>query len=147
MASYLTKVDGGWGAGLELARSDVKRSAGGFNPWQILGELLETGESCWAARWREYEAATFARRAIVWSPGLRARLLGDEKEQADEELAAAEGADLTLWRVLVERLRWNEAVRSGEVALVLDDVEAAAAVSLLISRLFGREPQPLEEGP
>lgn len=136
LAGYLCKIDGGWGVGLELARSDVKRNS----PVRHLWEFARTGDMAPAARWREYELATFGKRAIRWSPGLRARLLGVELDQADDELAASEGLDLALLRAVIPKEVWDPAVRGGTATDLLSTIEEWAALLLFMST----NPQPLE---
>lgn len=136
LGQYLSKVDGGWSAGLELTRTDLKKSS----PVWLLRMLVFTGEVKWAALWCEYERATFSKRAVVWSNGLRALLLGDEKEAADVELAAAEGLDLALLRAWIEGGTWNKADR----ARLLDEGEDVAAFLLLVADLLGQNLQPLD---
>lgn len=137
LSSYLCKIDGGWGVGLELARSDVKANS----PIQHLRDFASTGDMASAARWREYESATFGQRAIRWSPGLRARLLGNEEDQADAELAASEGLDLTLMRAIIPRAEvWDPAVRSGQATALLSELEEVASLILAMCP----NPQPLE---
>jgi hypothetical protein len=142
LGSYLAKVDAGWSVGLELARSDRKSAA----PMELLGHLVETGESRWAALWTEYERATFGRRAIVWSAGLRRRLLGTDDEISDVDAASAEGADLTLLRALVDRGRWNRAVRDGSAGQLLSEIEDVGGLLLGLAGAVGHEPQPLDDG-
>jgi hypothetical protein len=132
LGEYLTKVDGGWGAGLELARADLKggRRSGSRSPFSILREFLETGDAELLALWKEYEAATFGKRAIVWSRGLRARL-GLAAEVSDEEAAAAEGEDVELWlRALVGSKAWEGHRRAGTGGQLLARIEEAAAGGL-----------------
>jgi hypothetical protein len=143
LSEYLTKLDGGWSAGLELARSDVKKSAGRFTPMQLLAELAETGDVQMRSLWIEYEEATRGKRAIVWSPGLRARLLAGEAEVSDEDLAASEGIDLALLRATVPAAAWNELVRTGAHALVLDDIENTAGWLLTLCEVLGHEVAPI----
>jgi hypothetical protein len=146
LAGYLTKVEGGWGPGLEVARADLKRSTKGDRlvPVQFLERLIATGEKRWADLWREYEAATFGKHAIVWGRGLRDRLLPDVEEVTDVEAAAAEGADVTLLRALVSAAAWNSLVRSGHVAQLLTDFEHVGAWILTVAHLLGYEPPPLD---
>lgn len=128
LKGYLTKIDGGWSAGRELARSDVKSSNGGLTPWQLLGQVMETGESRYARLWQEFERATFGRRALVWSPGLRARLLGTDEAPTDDELAASEGADVaTLVRFLVAPSVWLRLQHDGTAGDFLTRCEQRAA--------------------
>ena len=136
LGQYLTKVEGGWSAGLELTRTDLKRSS----PIGLLRNLVLTGESRMAALWCEYERGTFGKRAVVWSPGLRGLLLGDEQEASDVELAASEGADLTLLRAWFKAADWNK----RDHAQVLDDVEDVALFLLLVADLRGQVLQPLD---
>ncbi len=127
LAGYLTKVDGGWGAGHELARGDVKVGrVHGLVPGQLLGEFIETGEVRFKLLWQEYERATFGKRAIVWSAGLRRRLLGDEVEESDEALASAEGMEAEFVRFLVGKDHLWEAAKAGTVGDLLSQIEAAA---------------------
>ena len=140
LGSYLAKVDGGWSVGLELARSDRKSAA----PLELLGHLVETGESRWAALWHEYERATFGKRAIVWSPGLRERLLGVEEEISDPKAAALEGSDLTLLRALISHAYWNARVRAGAQGETLTEIEQVSGLLLWLSVSAGHVVQPLD---
>ena len=136
LAGYLCKVEGGWGAGLELARSDLKRSS----PLSHLFDFAATGDMASASRWVEYEQATFGKRALRWSAGLRALLLGNDDEVADADLAASEGADLTLMRALIDHAEWNAHVRVGRSAHLLSELEQVGALLLMLCP----NPQPLE---
>lgn len=122
LAKYLTKVEGGWGVGLELARSDVKRGKG-QTPIELLRRVAEDGDAEAAGRWREYEVATYGKRAIVWSRGLRALLLPGQEELSDEEAAAAEGEDLQMVTIEIPGERWNFYVRQGLVGELLSVIE------------------------
>jgi hypothetical protein len=145
VANYTAKVEGGWGAGLELARGDLKRSRAdkGMTPWEILAELAETGETRWAHLWLEYEAATKGKRAIVWGRGLQERL-GVKVDQTDEELAASEGADIGLLMAEVPLSRWYREVRTGSVAWLLDDFERLAVTLIALADILGHELVPIE---
>lgn len=101
LSGYLAKVEAGWSIGSELARADRKTST----PMRLLTELVETGEARWAALWGEYESATFGRRAIVWSAGLRALLLGVEDEMSDEEAPLVASAQAHALLAVALRLR------------------------------------------
>ena len=137
VASYLTKVEGGWGAGLELTRSDLK----GNSPWALLRQFVQTGDRRMLDLWTEYEEATFGKRALVISPKVRARYLVDEA--TDEELASVEGADDMLLQALVPQRAWNTYTRSGALPQLLNDVEHTAAALLLVADLLGTSPPPL----
>jgi hypothetical protein len=130
LGEYLTKVEGGWGAGLELARSDLKtaRRSGSMSAVGILRAFVETGEARLLRLWQEYELASAGKRAIVWSPGLRGLLLGNDDEATDAELAAAEGSDVDLLlRAIVGAESWSGHVRAGTTGVLLSRIEEAAA--------------------
>lgn len=131
VGEYLGKVDT-WSVGAELtSMTKGSRSSSGRTPYGLLLEAVETGESRLIARWCEYERATFGKRAIVWSPGLR-DALGVEDERSDEELAAAEGLDVELLRYLVQAAHWRADVRAGRHGELLDEIEADAARRLAV---------------
>jgi hypothetical protein len=144
LSSYLTTVEGGWGVGLELARSDLKRGGDRLTPVEILRRLVELGETRWMALWLEYEAATFGKRAIVWSPGLKARLQVDEVD--DVEAAAAEGADEPLVVAVFSAEDWRRALVAGSIGQVLSEVEEAAAFVIGLFRLLAIPLRPLDLG-
>lgn len=133
LSEYLTVVEGGWSPGLELTRTDRKSRS----PFELLKSVLETGDARTAALWREYERATFGKRAVVWSPGLRRRLCGVELEESDEALAASEGLELGLLRALVPSDVWNATVRDGTTGVLLTDIERAAALLFFIADTLG----------
>jgi hypothetical protein len=145
LGEYLAKVDEGWSTGLELARGDAKRGRrGSRTPFELLIELAATGETATKDLWLEYEAATFGKRWLRWTPGLRKRLLGDEEDQADEDLAASEGVDVALIRHLVGAIEFRRHVQAGTTGLLLDDVEAAAGWTIWLCDLLGIPLRPVE---
>jgi len=147
LGEYLTKVDGGWSTGLELARGDVKRGKrGGITPFELLADFAATGDVDSRRRWLEYEEATFGKRWLRWTPGLRALLLPTDVEESDEQLAASEGVDLALVRWLVEAAEFRRHVRRGTTGLLLDEVEEAAGIVIFLSDLLGHQLQPLAAG-
>jgi hypothetical protein len=147
LGEYLTKVEGGWSTGLELARGDVKRGKrGGLTPFGLLADFAATGDVESRRLWLEYEAATFGKRWLRWTPGLRALLLGTEVETTDEALAASEGVDLALVRWLCEAAEFRRHVRRGTTGLLLDEVEESAAWVIFLSDLLGHELRPLVAG-
>ncbi len=145
LGGYLTKVEGGWGVGLELARSDLKvgRRPGSLNPVGILRSFVETGEVRMLDLWREFEAATFGKRAIVWSPGLKARLGVVQVE--DEEAAAAEGADVARLRWLIARATWLGHLRGGTTGELLTGIEWDALRQFAVAAAAGVEIPPLDD--
>jgi hypothetical protein len=147
LGEYLTKVEGGWSTGLELARGDVKRGKrGGLTPFELLADFAATGELASRDLWLEYEAATFGKRWIRWTPGLRVRLLGTEVDKSDEELAASEGVDQAVIRWLCEAPEFWRHAQRGTTGLLLDQVEEAAGWVIFLSDLLGHELRPLVAG-
>ena len=112
-----------------MARADLKTGRlGGRTPQEILTDALDGGEAKDVRLWKEYEQATFGRKLITWTPGLRKKLIGQVDEVEDQELAEAEVGgevmavlELSAWRVVrkaspggVEAL---EAAEQGRPAL------------------------------
>jgi hypothetical protein len=140
IGGYVTKIADGWTAGHELTRGDRKSSS----PLQLLRDFVQTGDTSSRDLWLEYEAATFGRNALRWSAGLRLLLLGEDDDQADADLAASEGIDLTLLRAIIDAEDWNRVTRAGATAELLTSIEHGAALLLLLFDLFGGNPQPLD---
>lgn len=136
LSEYVAAVQGGWGVGLELARADAKRS--GTTPLDLLAHWALGGDVEARELWGEYERATFGRRAIQWTPGLRRRLLPDVEELSDEDLAAAEAVDEVLVTVEIAGEEWNLHCRRGEVGAVLQEIEQLAALFLFMAGCSGR---------
>jgi hypothetical protein len=141
LSEYVTAVEDGWGVGLELARSDLKHR--GVTPMQLLSDWALGGDLKARQLWRVYERVTFGRRCIQWTPGLRKRLLPDDEELSDEELARAEGADEVCITVVFGADEWNLWCRSGEVAQVLRQVEELAALFLFLAAFSSQSKEEL----
>jgi hypothetical protein len=128
LGGYLSKIEGGWGTGLELARGDLKTAGGGrHTPWQLLDEAAG-GDVLARGLWWEWEAATDGKRAIMWSAGLRGELLPKDDERTDEELAALPPTeDLPVWSCSFPADVWCKVRRAGGISVLLDHCEAVAA--------------------
>lgn len=121
-AGYLTKVSGGWGVGLELARGDVKRSAGkGATPWELL-DRAAAGDARAARLFEVYERATAGRRLIVVSRKLSAAF-GVELV-SDEEAASADADEFGVVFVFQPRA-WERWRLWGMLPRVLEALRAA----------------------
>jgi hypothetical protein len=136
VGGYLTKLaeDEGPGRtpGLQLARVDLKtgRSWGSRTPFRILADHERARKP---ADWRLFEEwlhVSKGRRTLEWSRGLRARLLPDEQERPDEELA--EEAEPAEEIAVLEVEVWSEVVRRGRNVGVLATVEAPALAGLVV---------------
>lgn len=129
ISGYLCKVEGGWGAGLELARTDLKSARrGGLQPFELLARAA-AGDGPAAVLWRIYERATFGRRKLVWSRGLKVML--GVTEVTDDE--AAEGVKPHDFVAVVDvpAAVWNRAVVTGVLAEVLERCRVLAIRSLV----------------
>lgn len=82
------------GAGFEMTSTQGKKARGkhGRTPWNILRDVVETGDADDFALWAEYEVAMKGKRALTHSRGLRAAL-GLGEETTDEAIAEAEVGD------------------------------------------------------
>jgi hypothetical protein len=152
VGGYLTKLAEDEGPsrtpGLELARPDLKdgRTWGSRAPFRILADHERAGRP---EDWRLFEEwlhVAKGRRTLEWSRGLRARLLLDEQERTDEELA--EESDQAEEIAVLEPEVWTEIVRCGLNVAVLAAVEAQALGGLVvILRVAGLDVVAAREGP
>lgn len=138
---YVQKVEGpSWSVGRELARGDRKPAG----PFAVLQAFVTTGETRWHALWMEYERATFGRRAIQWSPGLRAKLAAPELSDAD--VVTVEAASVPVWRYVRWWAEWNAVVRAGEVGDLLSEIEHVCGALKFLGRMGGHgEPLPVDD--
>jgi hypothetical protein len=97
VAQYIAKFghERTWGPEAELTKQGVKRSRSGRNPVQLLGDAL-LGDDAAGRLFQEYAGATFGRRQLHWSHGMRARL-GLGVEQTDEEIVAESLESASVW--------------------------------------------------
>lgn len=74
-------------AGFEVAGGSAKKAGNGNRtPFQILADVVKTGDADDLAIWWEWEAASHGRRQLTWSVGLR-DFLALGAEMTDEEAA------------------------------------------------------------
>ena len=84
--SYVAKM----GLGREVSVMDVKGGRlGNRTPWRILSDYTDRRSTQDAALWSEWCRTMKGRAHLVWSPGLRARLVAGQLEIPDMEIAAA----------------------------------------------------------
>lgn len=124
VSRYLAKIDGGWGAGLELARSDLKSARrGGRTPFQLL-EHASSGDHGWLAAgrlFREYEAASKNRRAVVVGQRLLERYGFEDAGEGAEQVEQAPDEGF-VFEVEYTAAEWMRLLRAGYVPLVLEHV-------------------------
>lgn len=121
LSSYLAKIEGGWGAGLEIARGDLKSS--GTKPFDLLRRAV-AGDVCAADLWRTFERSTARRRCIVVSRSLSARYgveLVDDETAAEAEMDAPSVVLFT-----VQQKMWALLVKRRAVAALLASLERYA---------------------
>lgn len=130
IAAYVAKVQEK-GLGNEMARADMKDAReGNRTPFAILADFGNTGLADDLELWWEYEKATAGRSAIRWSPGLWAKLMPDQDQETDEEIAAEEMEGSTLAFLLPWTWRRIRAIEGAEIA-VLEAVETEGWAGLL----------------
>jgi hypothetical protein len=128
-AEYVAKLQDGKHVGRELARGDLKAGrAGSLLPFELLDYFRATGDLHAVDVWHEFEHATHGRRAIEWSRGLRARLLPDDRELTDREIAEAEvgGVDVAV----LPAETWDAVVAHDLEVAVLEAAEAGGIDAL-----------------
>ena len=155
IGAYLGKLGQTWGAGLELARADLKR-AKSVTPQQIL-ELAASGDKKYYMLWCEWEVATKGVRWIEWSRKLRAKAIGwqtaasarghllhqgllDTEAASDVEAAAANHLGDVVAVVHVPKVvwqKWRNAGRLGELLQNLTGNQGAALGCWTISTATG----------
>ena len=97
-----------WGLESEMTKGHSKvAKVGGFTPFALLQNVIDTGDAQSWELFKEYAAATKGKRQLVWSRGLRAKLLHDV-EKTDEELAQLVDEDIkaVFWATL-SILEWR----------------------------------------
>lgn len=119
-AGYLT--EGGWQVGRELARSDLKKSAGRWSPFELLTRAAATNDPWATSVWCAYETMTYGLRFLQWDPGLRARL-GFAEAMTDTEAVEVTAADIEVHRQLIPHKTYFAAWASGREAELIEQVE------------------------
>jgi hypothetical protein len=121
-AWYVAKFgveDSRWGMEHELTKANLKRGRQGrCSPFDLLRRIVAGEDDRAAYLFREYALAFQGSRQLVWSRGLRDRLLS-ERESSDEELAAQplEAAEL-LGQLTLHQ--WQKILRAGVRGEVLE---------------------------
>jgi hypothetical protein len=100
-----------------------------FTPFDFLRAYSATGAGEWVSLWRQYTAAFFGRRQLMWSPGLRG-ILGLVPEVSDEVLAveAPEGGVLVCH---LERPAWSAVIARGSRSFLLRLAEVGGIVAVV----------------
>jgi len=125
LATYAAKVDGGWGAGLELARTDIKasRHISGATPFELLRSAALDGDLDAAALFCEYESATNGRRALLVGRRLKELFgAGVELDADDVDLATVVTDTVPVYVKSIRPALWNHELGRGRLALLLESV-------------------------
>lgn len=116
-----------WGVEAEMTKGHLKQGRGPVEhvtPFGLLSRIYQ-GEEDLAPLFQEYARWFKGHKQLSWSKGLRKRLLGNEQEKTDEELAREQQEDAVLlgrltraqWRVVLAndaRGELLEVARSGD---------------------------------
>lgn len=126
--------------GLELTHSQGKRARQALSTrptWDLLDDVIAHGDADALDLWHEYEAASYRRRQITYSQGLRKRLGLLMPEISDEEIAAQEVGTSADDLVFITAEGWSEVVRRPilqPLILTAARTEGLAAVRQLLDR-------------
>lgn len=122
--TYVTKLGSEyqWNAEHELVKSHTKKARnGGYSPFDLLGANLDTSRPHLLALFREFGETFHGRNQLVWSRGLKQRLLGTDGP-TDEEVAESIGENDPVFARIPADL-WSHIRRhnlQGEVLQVAD---------------------------
>lgn len=121
-AKYVSK----WGLESELTKGHVKKSSKGNSIWDLLRGIREghADKKRYAARFIEFAEAFKGQRQLVWSKGLKTRLLVTEMD--DEELANAPEDLASLCLAELSDDQWDRVRFAKMEAALLDLAETAA---------------------
>lgn len=121
-----------WGLESEMTKGHSKvAKVGGFTPFALLQNILDTGDAQSWELFKEYASATKGKRQLVWSRGLRARLMPDVAETSDQELAESVNEDVSavFWASL-SVLEWRAVKFFGYEAILLNKSEDSQSKEL-----------------
>lgn len=91
LARYVVKSleDSVWGVPQEMTKGHIKKGRqGGRTPFALLHDYATQDDKQAGALFVEFVRAFHGRRQLSWSKGLRKKLLDQDQEATDQELAA-----------------------------------------------------------
>lgn len=109
-----------WGLDSEMTKGHVKRSKTGYSMTDLLRAYLYTNDKQFSNLWLVYAKAFKGKRQLVWTNGLKSRLLVEE--QSDEELATAQVEEAEKFAELTAE-QWQAIYRTDSEFYVLNCVE------------------------
>ena len=123
--SYADAYVSKWGLESEMTKGHSKvAKQGGFTPFALLQNILDTGDSRSWELFKEYAAATHRKQQLRWSHGLHALLLPDVAEVSDEQLVNFEDleVDAVIWASLSVH-EWKAVLYFKYQSVLLDKSE------------------------
>ena len=123
--SYADAYVSKWGLESEMTKGHSKiAKVGGFTPFALLQNVLDTGDSQSWELFKEYAAATHRKQQLRWSHGLHSLLFPADAEKSDEELANSEDpeVDAVIWASLSIQ-EWRAILYFKYKAIFLDKTE------------------------
>ena len=103
-----------------MTKGHVKRSKTGYSMTDLLRAYLYTNDKQFSNLWLVFAKAFKGRRQLVWTNGLKARLLVED--QTDEELATAQVEEAVQFAELNTE-QWQAIYRTNSEFYVLNCVE------------------------
>jgi hypothetical protein len=141
VGDYVAKFGSQWTAAHEMTKAAVKwsRGAAGRSVAELLADYALTGDGEAGRLWREYAMLFRGKKHLVWSRGLRARLLPELDEKTDEELAN-EHDQLAVLLASLSLRQWSVVVANDARAELLTVAASGDCQQLLdFLRLLGCE--------
>jgi hypothetical protein len=129
---YVSKFGSDWTAAHELTKAVVKQGRGGESRTiaQLLADFAVAGDHQAGELWREYALLFRGKKHLVWSRGLRDRLLPNVAEKTDEELANEHDEVAVLLATLTLR-QWSVVVGNDARAELLTVASSGDLVQLI----------------
>ena len=116
VAEYVSK----WGLEDEMTKAHIKRSNKGFSMFDLVRAYQETGDEKYKRVFMVFYRAFKRQQQLVWSKGLKDKLLIDDK--SDEELNAEEIEEAVEFKEFT-REEWKAVRVSNSMAYMLDLAE------------------------
>lgn len=141
-ALYVSK----WGIEDEMTKSQSKRGKRhGLSPWGLLRAVLDGGASeiapePAAALFRLYAHAFKGRHQLLWSKGLRAKLLPEHVELSDQQIVERPEDERAVLLAELSTEQWRSIRRARAEASVLDAAESGKPVlEVVLSHIVRRQ--------
>lgn len=129
-SDYVSK----WGVEHEMTKSHSKTGKqGGMTPFDLLREFLATGDKSMLGLFQEYAEAVKKKRQLIWSKGLKAMFLLEEK--TDEQLANEKTEEAELIGTIEDEV-WKWIARAEKRGQFLRLVEQHGDIELAFDILL-----------